>query len=118
MYAIRTGRADNNPCEVMKGALKPVQRGHYASLEIKDLPDFMARLYKNEARLFIQTKLALELMLLTFVRTGELIKAKWSEFDFNDRIWVIPAERMKMRQSHIVPLSKQALGITSPRGIQ
>jgi integrase len=55
------------------------------------------------------TRLAIKLVALTFVRTGELIAAKWSEFDFENARWGIPAERMKMRSSHIVSLSKQTL---------
>ena len=55
-----------------------------------------------------QTRLALELLALTFTRTGELIGAYWNEIDFSKEIWIIPAERMKMKAEHIVPLSKQA----------
>jgi integrase len=57
------------------------------------------------------TRLAIKLMALTFVRTSELIQAKWTEFDLKTARWDIPAERMKMRTPHIVPLAKQALEI-------
>lgn len=110
-YAIVTGRAEKNPAPDLKGALKPVKRGHYAALEAKDLPEFLHRLERNEARLFLLTRLAVEMMALTFVRTKELIQAKWSEFDFQNKTWTIPAERMKMRHAHVVPLSKQVLAI-------
>ena len=50
-------------------------------------------------------------MMLTFVRTGEMIKAEWSEFDFDERVWLIPAKRMKMKKDHIVPLSDQAIAL-------
>lgn len=110
-YAIVTGRVDRNPATELKGALKPYKKGHYASLETKALPDFIAALKRNDARLFLQTRLGIELMMLTFVRTGELIKSQWSEFDLKDKTWFIPAERMKMRRPHIVPLSTQALHI-------
>ena len=53
----------------------------------------------------------MEFMMLTFTRTNELILAQWNEFDFNERVWSIPAERMKMKRPHLVPLSKQALTI-------
>jgi integrase len=53
--------------------------------------------------------MALKLMALTFVRTGELIAARWTEFDISEAVWRIPAERMKMRTEHIVPLSRQAI---------
>jgi integrase len=57
------------------------------------------------------TRLALKLMALTFVRTSELIGARWAEFDLEAARWDIPAERMKMRTPHIVPLAKQALEV-------
>lgn len=60
-------------------------------------------------RISRQTFLALQLLLLTFVRTGELIEAKRSEFDMEARMWIIPKERMKMGLQHIVPLSNQAI---------
>jgi len=59
----------------------------------------------------MQVKYALQLIALTFVRTNEMLLARWSEFDLNNAIWKIPAERMKMRVEHVVPLSKQALGL-------
>ncbi len=57
------------------------------------------------------TRLAIKLIALTFVRTSELIGAKWSEFDVEAARWNIPAERMKMRTPHIVPLARQSLEI-------
>jgi integrase len=57
------------------------------------------------------TRLAIKLMALTFVRTSELIEAKWSEFDLEAVRWDVPAERMKMRTPHIVPLARQALEV-------
>jgi integrase len=110
-YAVVTGRADRNPTADLKGALKPVRHGHFAALEPKDLPEFLHTLERNDARLFVLTRLAIRLMLLTFVRTGELINATWEEFDLVGAEWSIPAERMKMRKPHIVPLSKQAVAI-------
>src|SRR5207244_1905346 len=62
-------------------------------------------------RLYRQTYLAIRLLFLTFVRTGELIEAKWSEIDFDKAMWTIPPERMKMRTPHLVPLSRQSLEI-------
>jgi integrase len=56
-----------------------------------------------------QTRLALQLLALTFVRTNELIGALWSEFDLDSALWIIPAERMKMRTEHVVPLARQSL---------
>ncbi|AGH97825.1 tyrosine-type recombinase/integrase [Micavibrio aeruginosavorus] len=111
-YAQLRGKIDTNPADIKaKDFLAPIKQGHYAAMEAKDLPEFLSKLYSNEARLFISTQLALEMMLLTFVRTSELIKARWDEFDFEKRQWIIPAERMKMNRDHIVPLSKQVLRI-------
>lgn len=110
-YGIVTGRAERNPAADLKGALKPFQHGHYAALEAKDLPAFLQTLEANEARLYAYTRNAVKLLLLTFVRTSELINATWDEFDLEAGIWSIPAERMKMRQPHVVPLSRQALNI-------
>lgn len=56
-------------------------------------------------------RLALRMQALTFVRPGELRWAKWPEFDMADALWVIPAERMKMKREHWVPLSRQVLGV-------
>jgi integrase len=58
-----------------------------------------------------QTRLALQLLAQTFVRTNELIGAEWGEFDLNNASWIIPAERMKMKAEHVVPLSRQALAM-------
>lgn len=110
-YAIVTARAERNPTADLKGALKPVRHGHFAALESKDLPAFLQALERNDARLYAHTRLAMKLMLLTFVRTGELIAATWDEIDFEAKRWEIPAERMKMRRPHVVPLSRQTLAI-------
>jgi integrase len=82
-------------------------RGHHAALRFDEVPDFMARLREVEglgAR-------ALELTVLTAVRSGEALGARWSEFDLEARIWTIPAGRMKAAREHRVPLSPQALAI-------
>jgi integrase len=112
-YAIGTGRGERNPAAELKGTdtLMPVKRTHYAALDASELPDFLKALKENEARLYLQTRYAIELLMLTFVRTGELISAKWNEFDLEGRVWTIPEERMKMGKSHIVPLSKQAVEV-------
>ena len=75
-YAVVTGRVERNPAADLKGALKPVIHTHYAALEPNDLPEFLHALECNDARLYGQTRLAIRLLMLTFVRTGELIKAK------------------------------------------
>jgi integrase len=108
-YGVATGRVERDPTPDLRGALKPVKGGHYAALEAKQLPEFIRVLNRNDARLYPQTIRAMKLIMLTFVRTGEMIKAKWDEFDFEQKQWTIPGERMKMRRDHIVPLSDQAI---------
>jgi integrase len=108
-YAIVTGRGERDIAADLKGALKPFKRGHYAAMEIQELPDFLRTLHRNEARLFPQTMIAIQLLMLTFVRTSELIKATWDEFDFEEKMWVIPEHRMKMKRPHMVPLSDQTI---------
>lgn len=110
-YGIVTGRGERDVALDLKGALKPFKRGHYAAMDARDLPEFIQVLDRNEARMFPQTKLAIELLMLTFVRTSELIKANWKEFDLEEAMWIIPASRMKMRQDHLVPLSGRAVEI-------
>lgn len=109
-YAIASGLAERDPSVDLRGALAPVKKRHHASItdpiEVgKLLRDIHA--YKG----FQATKCALQLAPLVFVRPGELRRAEWSEFNLNEAEWRIPAEKMKMRSIHIVPLSKQALEI-------
>jgi len=110
-YAVLTGRAEDDLTRNLRGGLKPYEKGHFAAISIDELPAFLEKLNKNEVRLYRQTYLAMKLMLLTFVRTSELIQARWSEFDFENAVWNIPAERMKMRRPHSVPLSSQSIAI-------
>jgi len=106
-YAVASGRAKHDPSRDLKGALRTREKQHYARLSEADLPEFLAKLDGYDGNTL--TKLALKLLVLTFVRTGELRAAKWCEFDFDKREWRIPAERMKSRAEHLVPLSTQAL---------
>jgi integrase len=109
MYAIATGRAERNPVPDLRGALKTPVRKHRAYLNAADLPVYLQKLAAYDGGL--QTQLALKLLLLTFVRTVELRGAQWKEIDFDKAEWRIPAERMKMREQHIVPLSRQAVTV-------
>lgn len=109
-YAIATGRAERNPAADLRGALAPVKQKHHAS--IID-PVAVGKLLHaiNGYEGFFVTKCALQLAPLFFVRPGELRRAEWSEFDFEKAEWRIPPEKMKMRVTHIVPLSTQAIEI-------
>jgi integrase len=109
MYAIATARAVRNPVPDLRGALKSPVVKHRFYLKETELPEYLEKLeaYNGDP----QTKLALRFLLLTFVRTGELRAAQWSEIDWDNAEWRIPPERMKMRELHLVPLSKQAIAV-------
>lgn len=108
-YAIATGRAERDLSTDLRGALTARKTKHHAFLEEKELPEFFKTLEKYGGEL--QTKLALRLIILTFVRTSELIGARWEEIDFDQKEWHVPKERMKMKEKHIVPLAKQTIKI-------
>ena len=110
-YAIITGRAKYNITVGLSQALKPHKVNHYPSLSERELPEFFNALRKVETS--EQNKLAMLLLMLTAVRTGEMRYSKWRDFDFNRREWRIPAEITKMRTEHIVPLSTQTIQILS-----
>ena len=110
-YAIVTGRDERDISADLKGALKPIKHGHFAAIDAKALPAFLEALSRNDARLYPRTIAAIKLLMLTFVRTSELINARWEELDLERGEWIIPAERMKMRQVHVVPLARQVVTI-------
>lgn len=110
-YAIVTGRAVLNIPADLTGMVKSAPTQHYAAIESKDIPQFMTDLRNHKAKLNRQTYLAVNFMMMTFLRTGELIGAKWGEFDFENNVWLVPASRMKMKKEHIVPLSHQAIDV-------
>jgi integrase len=109
MYAIATGRAERNPVPDLRGALKAPIVKHHSHLTESELPGFLVKLEAYDGGL--RTKLALRFLLLTFVRSQEQRGARWSEINWDKAEWRIPAERMKMKQLHIVPLSKQAIAV-------
>lgn len=108
-YAIITGRAEYNPAPDLASAMTPHKREHYPHLTAAEIPEFLRTLDSYTGSQLV--KLAMRLLILTGTRPGELRQAKWSEFDFEKAVWEIPAERMKMRRPHIVPLSRQAIEI-------
>ncbi|HVX13338.1 MAG TPA: tyrosine-type recombinase/integrase [Pirellulales bacterium] len=108
-YGIATGKAERNPVPDLKGALKAPVVKHHAYLKAKELPVFLRKLDAYDGKPL--TKLALRLLLLTFVRTNELRGALWDEVDWDESLWRLPAERMKANFPHIVPLSRQSLSV-------
>lgn len=115
-YAIATLRAEKDPTYALRGAIRrqPVQ--HSRALSKTELMTFLTALedYRGEPN----TILGFYLILLTFVRRTELCGARWEEFDLRTAEWRIPAHRMKMRDPHIVPLSRQALAILEQLNIR
>ncbi len=118
-YAIQCGLADRNLVVDMKDVLRTKRASHFAAIDADELPEFLAALARNEARMFEPTRIALRLMLLIFVRTSELIETPWSEIDLEKGEWIIPWQRMKRGKltvnpdmtNHHVCLSRQALGL-------
>ena len=110
-YAIAHGHARRNPASEIRPSdvLKATRKVNYARVDAKDLAPLLKAIevYRGTH----VTRLAMKLMALTFVRTSELIGAKWSEFDMEAARWDIPEERMKMRTPHIVPLAKQTIDV-------
>ena len=108
-YAVQTGRIKSNPATELRGTLKTRKVAHRPALKEGELPEFLRKLdaYNGD----IVTALGLRLLMLTFVRPGELRGARWAEFNIERAEWRIPAERMKMRHEHMVPLSRQALDV-------
>ena len=109
-YAIATGRAETDPTYGLRGALAPAQVRHHGSITEPKAIGRLLRALDGYSGQFV-TRCALRLAPLVFLRPGELRKAEWAEFDLDAGEWRIPAEKMKERRPHIVPLSKQALEV-------
>jgi integrase len=108
-YGIATDRCKRDLSKDLYGALTPHKKKNQAAVRPEELPVLMRAIAGYDRLGSSQVRLALQLLALTFVRTGELIGATWDEFNVDEKIWVIPAERMKMRTEHIVPLATQTL---------
>ena len=110
-WAVTHERIESNPMLdlVPSEILKPREVQHRAALADRELPQFLAKLAAYDGD--THTVQALRLLMLTATRPGEVRGARWAEFDLDAALWVIPAERMKMRTEHRVPLSRQALEV-------
>ena len=106
-YAIITGRAEYNPAPDLATALTPPKKQHFPFLTAEELPYFLKDLASYTGSEI--TKTATKIILLTAVRTQELRFARWQDIDLEKGIWEIPAEVMKMKRPHVVPLSKQVI---------
>ena len=105
-YAVATLRADGDPTVALKGSLSRPKVQHRKPLARSEIPNFVTKIEERGGNR--ATKIAMRLLLLTFVRPVELRAAEWKEIDLERREFRIPADRMKMREPHIVPLSLQA----------
>ena len=112
-YGVATSRCHRDPTIDIKGALRPpLPAKARKALPAKEIPKFMNRLLSYDGDK--TTGIALRLLVLTFVRTGELRFAKWLEFENlegKEPLWRIPKERMKLRRPHLVPLAPQAVAV-------
>jgi integrase len=109
-YGIATGRAERNPAADLIGALERTQTRHFASIILPSkIGELLRGIYAYQGSPV--TVAALKLAPMVFVRPGELRCAEWSEIDLGNALWDIPAEKMKMKQPHLVPLSDQAVEI-------
>ena len=121
-FGIASGYCEADLAEPLKGLISPPKVTNMAAISPDELPTFLHAVNRYNANTI--TKLAVELMLHTFLRTSEMIGksitengetvylgAEWSEIDFDIALWNIPAPRMKVKRAHVVPLSKQSIAI-------
>ncbi|MBY0429343.1 MAG: integrase arm-type DNA-binding domain-containing protein [Alphaproteobacteria bacterium] len=112
-YAIGCGinGMTHNPAQNTSGLLAKYKKEHFKRIPIKDVPELLNKLENHGGQLTSQTLIAAKLLMLTLVRTSELIEAKWEEINFETAEWTICSERMKVKERppFVVPLSKQAI---------
>lgn len=108
-YAIITGRAEYNPAPDLASAFTPHQRENYPYLLADELPEFLSSADKYQGSQIVRT--ALNILMLTGLRPGELRKSEWSFIDFESRTWKLPEKIMKMGRVHVVPMSDQVISL-------
>lgn len=108
-FAFRSDRFKLNPARDLAGDIKNRKVKHHAALALDQLPDFLQRLEALKAG--EETKAAMEMLILTAARSGEVRGMCWSEIELDAKLWRVPAVRMKMDADHLVPLSSQALAV-------
>lgn len=107
--AVRTLRCESNPARELIGVIKNRKVQHHAALALDQLPNFLERLDALNAG--EETKAAMQMLILTASRSGEVRGMCWSEIELDAKLWRVPAARMKMDSDHLVPLSSQALAV-------
>ncbi|MDT4307832.1 integrase domain-containing protein [Klebsiella aerogenes] len=108
-FAINSGLLDANPASTIGEVFEKPKKQHMATIRPERLPELMQR-FEN-TNLTLMTRLLLKWQLLTLVRPGEAAGTRWCEIDRENKLWTIPAERMKKRREHQVPLSPQAIAV-------
>ena len=108
-FAVNTGLIHANPLSGIKSAFEKPKREHMPTIKPEELPELMQTL--NRANLQMVTRALIEWQLHTMTRSNEAAKAEWSEIDVENKLWVIPASRMKMKREHTIPLTNQMLDI-------
>lgn len=108
-YAVNTGIIHHNPLAGIKAAFTSPKAVNMPTLRPEELPEFMERL--NYASIKLTTRCLIEWQLHTMVRPSEAAAAEWNEIDFENQVWSIPAERMKMKRDHIIPLTQQTIAL-------
>ena len=106
-FAVNGGLIPFNPCLRMNKTLKQHKKENNPRIKSEELPEFMQAL--AQAKIEPQTRVLIQFQLLTMARPGEVSGAQWAEIDLDKRLWTIPAERMKAREAHVIPLSAQAI---------
>ncbi len=109
IYAVNTGLIDANPASGIGMAFEKPKKQNMPTLRPEELPKLMRSLIMSN--LSVSTRCLIEWQLLTLVRPAEASGTRWEEFDLDAKLWTIPAERMKAKREHIIPLSPQALEI-------
>lgn len=108
-YAIACGYTDHDPARDLACALQPhVVRPRSTITDPDKIGELLVRIHNYR---FKQRRLALRLTALSFVRAGEIVSAEWADINETDRVWIIPAEKMKMKRQHQVPITKQMLQV-------
>jgi len=110
-YAVNSGIIEHNPLSGITNAFQAAQKSHYATLKPEELPELMKAI--REANIAHMTRLLIQWQLHTMTRPSESAGAQWKEIDLESKLWVIPAERMKMKKDHTIPLSKEAVELIS-----
>lgn len=108
-FAIAEGLVATNPAAALRPALIPQKKRNFPALKPEEMPEFLAALSRFDGSRV--NGIALRMLMLTATRTSELRRAQWPEFDLDQRLWLVPADRMKSKREHLVPLSNQVVDL-------